>query len=65
MKLGTFIVEVKSNINFEDGQVNDLWTGQIEDFNNAHSECIQDCMVYMCRVHIPVEYLYISAPAVY
>ena len=30
------------------GHVHDLWPGQINNFHNAHSECMQDCIVYMC-----------------
>ena len=34
------------------GHVHDLWPGQIEDFLYAHSEWMQDGMVYICtRTH--------------
>ena len=29
------------------GHAHDLWHGEIEDFHNANSECMQDCIVYM------------------
>ena len=32
------------------GRVHDLWPGQIEDFPNAHSESMQDCIVEMYGV---------------
>ena len=47
------------------GHVHDLWPGQIEDFHNAHSECMEDGIVYMYIEPILAEYLFKYATAVY